>query len=426
MKTSATIYSLFITMLVFTMLLFSCDTENSLEPPFRSYFVKYYGGDGDQTAIDLLVNDDGTILLLGNWSLDLNADNRIYLIKTDPEGNILWEKKLGTSSDRAKDIERTNDNNFIILADHSTTDINIDIKLIRIDGEGTVVDSVVYGSPGNENSKTVTPLDDGGYIVTGSTEYDTARILDPSRPEDQSDIFHFRCNSNLVFDSFFWKGQYGPGTFDIGTRVIQYSPDLFYVFGSTNLVHPDNPNGNLNLVYYSINSGGTNSSPNYLGDFDNDTQSSYAMQVPVQLGGGYLVVGTESTPSGSVNLHVVKLRSPLLFDPANDEQFDYEIAVEARNLTSLSATAVVMGTRGYVLLANEARETGNNIWLTKIDQNGNQLWSASYGSEEDDDQGAAVVELKDGRLLVIGSVRLINNQYKIVLMKLNQTGQLSD
>ena len=76
------------------------------------------------------------------------------------------------------------------------------------------------------------------------------------------------------------------------------------------------------------------------------------------------------------------------------------------------------------MLANETRETGHNIWLTKIDQNGNQIWSASYGSEEEDDLGAAVQELDNGKIVIAGSVRLINNQYKMVLMKVNSEGHL--
>jgi hypothetical protein len=411
--------------IILTFGVVSCDNPNSLEPPFKNYFVKYYGGDGDQTGVDLTVNTDGSVILLGNWQSDPTSDSRIYLVKTDAAGNVLWEKKLGQPKDLAIDIEPTNDGNYIILANHETASANIDVKLIKISAEGSRLDSVVYGSTKNDLSKSLTSLLDGGFIVTGSTA-NTIVSPDPAKPEDQSDIFHYRCNSDLVFDSFFWDEQFGPGTMDEGAKVIQHAPGLFYVFGSTNLVHQGNPTGNKNLIYYSLDAGGSNGTPNFLGDFDNNTNASYIMQVPPELGGGYFVVGTETTSSGTISLHVAKLRSPLLFNTVNDEQFDREISVDARTLTSVSATPAVVGGQGYILLANEARETGSNIWLTKIDQNGNQLWSASYGSEEEDDLAAAVLELSNGKILVAGSIRLINNQYKMVLMKLNSSGQLME
>jgi hypothetical protein len=362
---------------------------------------------------------------LGNWQANEN-NSRIYLIKVDAKGDVIWEKKIGTRRDNAKDIEATLEGNYIILADHEVSSTNIDLKLIRISPDGFTLDSAVYGSSEIDISSTVTIIDDGGFIVTGSTSLDTTVIIDPNKPEDQSDIFHFRCNANLVFDSTFWKGQFGPGTIDLGTKVIQYSPNIFYVFGSSNQVHSGNSAANQNLMYYPINEGGENGTPNYLGDFESDTEASFVMEVPSELGVGYFILGTRSSSTGTVSLWGTKLRSPLLFNSINDEQFDREIAVDARRITALSATAVVHGSRGYLLVGNEARETGSNIWITKIDQNGNQLWSASYGSEEEEDFGAGVRELNDGKILIAGSVRLINNQFKIVLMKVNSTGQLTN
>jgi hypothetical protein len=402
----------------------ACDTENSVEPPYNNYFVKYYGGDGDQTAVDLIVNSDGTAVVLGNW-LSAPGQNQIYLLKVDATGEVMWERKIGTQRDKAKDIELTLTGHYVILSDFQKSESNIDLKLIRVSPEGVPIDSVVYGSSAVEISNSLTVIDDGGYIVTGSTTLDTTVIIDPNKPDDLSDIFHFRCNANLVFlPTTIWKPQFGPGTLDYGTKVLQFSAGVFYVFGSSNQVHVGNPGANQNIMYYPVNDGGQNGTPNYMGDFESDTDASAVIQVPGELGGGYLVVGTQSSPSGTLSLHVTRLRSPLSFNSVNDEQFDREIPVDARRITALSTAAVLQGDRGFLLIGNESRETGNNIWVTKIDPNGNQQWSASYGSEEEDDMGAAIRELTDGKILILGSVRLINNQFKIVLMKVNSTGQL--
>jgi hypothetical protein len=415
--------SLVLSLAVFAL---ACDTDKNIEPPSKSYFVKYYGGNGNQMGVDMIVKEDGEFLLLGNWQLDRD-ESRIYLVNVDTEGKILWEKLLGTHQDRAKDIEATSDGNYIILADNSDGS-STDVKLIRINALGEKIDSVVYGSPGNEDAKSVTRLLDGGYIVTGATEYDTTALLNPTNPDDISDIFHYRCNANMTFDKFNWYEQYGPGTFDEGTRVIQHTQDQFYVFGSSNQTHEGNPDGNLNLLYYAIGGGGIIQNLNFLGDFDNDTESSFVMQVPSSLGGGIFVAGTESTPSGSINLHVTKLRSPLQFNAVNDELFDRSIPIDSRKLRPIAAAASLSDTQGYLLLANDIQDDGtSNIWLTKIDQaNGNIIWSSHFGTDEEVDSGAAVYQLPDGKILLLGTIGLVNNQSKMVLMKVNSTGRLME
>lgn len=402
----------------------ACDTSSTIDPADKSYFVKYYGGNGNQSGVDMVEAGNGTYLLLGNWQVD-RTENRIYLVNVDDRGRIIWEKKLGTSSEQAKDIEPTGDGNFVILSDNSSGS-NTDIKLIRINAAGNKIDSVVYGSPGNENATSVTMLLDGGFIVTGATEYDTTFLLNPSNPDDLSDIFHYRCNSTLQFDNFNWYEQYGPGTFDGGTKVIQRSSGQFYVFGFSNQAHTGNTSSNVNLIYYGIGGGGIIQGLNFLGDFDNDTESSYVMEVPSELGGGFFIASTETTDAGSVNLHVSRLRDPLLFDSNDDEVFDQSIPVETRRLTAVSACPSLTGTLGYLLIANEIQDDAtNNIWLTKIDQsNGNIIWSTTFGTDEEDDRGAAITQLPDGRILVLGTVGLINNQSKMMLMKVNSTGQL--
>jgi hypothetical protein len=403
-----------------------CDTDNNVENPSHKYFVKYYGGDGNQAGVDMITKDDGDILLLGNWAPD-NDESRIYLVDVNAEGVIQWERKLGTSQDRARDIERTNDGNYIILSDVGPASAT-DIKLIRITPDGNKIDSVVYGSPGIENARTVTQLTDNGFIVTGATEYDTTNVLNPGNEDDLSDIFHYRCNQNLVFNRFNWYEQYGPGTLDFGTKVIQNKSDQFYVFGTSNQIHPGNPQGNLNMVYYSVGGGGIIQNVSFLGDFDNDTESSFVMQVPDALGGGLFIAGTESTSAGAMNLHVTKLRTPLVFSPSNDELFDTSIPIGSKKLSPVAGAASVHDIQGYLLVANELQEDGTtNIWITKIRQSdGGVLWSSTYGTDEKNDSAAAVQQLQDGTILVLGTGGLVNNQSKMVLMKLNFSGQLMD
>ena len=117
MKSSRLAYIVFI-FLVAVSLLYSCDTASNVEDPTKNYFIKYYGGDGDQEGVDIVVASDGFIYLLGNsTSLITTTGKQLFLVKTDAEGKLIWEKTFGGKYDEeAKDLELTADNRLVVLA----------------------------------------------------------------------------------------------------------------------------------------------------------------------------------------------------------------------------------------------------------------------------------------------------------------------
>jgi hypothetical protein len=407
------------------MIFASCDTDRNINRPEKNFFIKYYGLDGDQSAADLFVVEDG-IMLLG--TSELESVKRIYLVKIDFEGNLIWQKLLGGPADVARDIEPTNDGNFVILSTFEKTVDDFDAKLITVSPDGNKIDSVVYGSPKKDSPNSVTPLLDGGFIVTGGTQYDTSDF-NPEDPEAYSNIFHFRCDASLNFDKTNWYELYGAtAQFEVGTKVIQESANRFYVFGYSSQFHSGraSDDGKLNLLYYLIGGGGTiNSQPAFLGDFNQETRSAYVLQVAPELGGGIFQVGTRANTSGTITLQVSKLRAPLQFNSTDDEQFDKELEFVPRPVEAVSAASSAIGQEGFLVLSEEERNLGTkNLLLQKITLQGTHLWSVSLGSEEENDEAAAVKELPDGKIIVLGTVELGDNQTKMALFKLNADGRL--
>jgi hypothetical protein len=405
----------------------SCDSDKNIDPPEKNFFIKYYGLDGDQSAADLFVADDG-MLLLG--TSQLGSEKRIYLVKVDFDGNLLWQKLLGGPADVARDIEPTNDGNYIILSTYEKTVDDHDVKLITVSPDGNKIDSVVYGSPKKDSPNSVTPLLDNGFIVTGGTQYDTSDF-NPEDPEAYSNIFHFRCNASLDFDKVNWYELYGAtAQFEVGTKVIQESANRFYVFGYSSQFHNGrgSDDGKLNLLYYLIGGGGTiNSQPAFLGDFNQETRSAYVLQVPPELGGGIFQVGTRKNTTGTETLQVSKLRSPLQFNTTDDEQFDKELDIVPRAIEAVSAAASVAGQEGFLVLSEEVRNLDTkNLLLQKITLQGTHQWTVSLGSEEENDEAAAVIELPNGKIIVLGTVELGDNQSKVALFKLNANGRLHE
>src|SRR5690606_34719909 len=131
------------------------------------------GGDGNQYGVDMLPLDDGSFLLLGNYSHG-TLDTEIYLVRVDSDGEVIWEKRFRQfpgDNWNAKDLEATADGNFVILADFQRRfQSPMQFKLLRISAAGDLLDSASFGHPqANDFSRSVTTLSDGGFIVSGTT-----------------------------------------------------------------------------------------------------------------------------------------------------------------------------------------------------------------------------------------------------------------
>ncbi len=417
----------YFSIVLITVILFACDTPNNVDDPAESYFIKYFGGDGNQEGVDMLTLSDGSLMLLG--TSEFGGKKSIYLVKTDSKGNIIWEKTYSGTSDVAIDIEPAQDN-FVILARYEKSDSDHDVRLMLVSPDGNEINNVTYGMSQNkkEDPRSVTPLSDGGFIVTGSTQQDNSPAP-PVNPDDYSNIFHFRCDSKLVFDNVTWSELYGAvDKNEVGIKSYEISPTEILIFAYSDNAYTVGQLGKYSPIYYKVGAGALpNSNPTVLGDFAQNIQSNSVIKVDGTLGGGFLVLATRSNSLGTITLQASKLKEQIVFDANRDEQFDEEISFVSNPVNAISATTSLTAPEGFLLLGEEVRTLGTkNISLTKIDQSAIVRWTVSLGSEEGNDRAAAVSELLDGKILVLGTVELGDNQSKMALFKLNSTGRLHD
>lgn len=403
-----------------SVIVFSCDTDRTVTPPYSDYFLKYYGEDGNQQAVDMVVNNDNTFILLGTSSVGQG----IIVVKADDNGKTLWTKKLGSASDVPVDIEPTLDGNYVILSNYQRSVDNLDVTLIRIDGDGNKIDSVSHGTSANDYASSVTAVNDGGFIIAGKTEYN------PQPPNRKSLFLHFRCNSALVFyddKGGLWNDIDGYGTDAIAgdingcTKVYQNSSNSFYVFGYSNALTPNNAKSKIQLIYYQLTNQGDQAGVNFLGATDNDIQSAFVSYVPPALLEGYFVVSTVDKGTPASKLRVSKLKSPLHSTGISDTQFDQNVLGTLR-LEGVYATPSYTAPEGYLIAANKTDDKGQTVvLLTKVNQSGDELWSTAYGANKSD-LAAAVAELPNGKIVVLCTIQM-DVQTKIGLLKLNSSGQ---
>jgi hypothetical protein len=407
----------------------SCDTKGDFEGDFTNYFIKYYGEDGAQEGVDLIVNEEeGTLLLLGTTRLP-GGSSRILLVKTTADGTILWEKRLGGTAENAKDIEPTDDGNFFILSnmllgtDLTTNENLYDFKVLKVTPEGNKLDSMVFGNNGGawktQFINSLTPLSDGGFIVTGnSTDEDIFVEPEgtlPTPPPEQEDLVALAFNSDL---SFRWTTQSTPGEhFGSGIKVFEKNAGSYSWFSYSDKLSDDqNPSDNTYESNFNVfeltGTGGFIPAGSYAGGKIDDEVLKSVCRIP----GGFYEIGTTSklsvTTSGQ--LYFAKRTSDLALIE--------EGPIQGITGNFVAAAVTYSSSEGLLIAANEMGATGSTIRLIRTDLDNSAEWSVSFGSSSKTNIAATVAELPDGRILVLGTIEL-ETQKKMALIKVNPQGE---
>jgi hypothetical protein len=102
---------------------------------------KTFGGSHVDYGQSLGIAPDGNLYLLGTTqSFGQNGSTDLYLVKTDPSGERLWELAIGGDySDYGHCVRATPEGGCVILGDYQWADETKDMYLIRIDSLGNIV-----------------------------------------------------------------------------------------------------------------------------------------------------------------------------------------------------------------------------------------------------------------------------------------------
>lgn len=116
---------------------------------------------------------DGGYILTGYTFSEGYTHPRVWLVKTDAEGKLMWDTVFGGAwrSGIGHCVKQTTDGGYIIAGG---TDVygggqNLDAWLIKTDAYGNMVWHSSFGGEGEEFGWCVTQTTDGGYIISGYT-----------------------------------------------------------------------------------------------------------------------------------------------------------------------------------------------------------------------------------------------------------------
>lgn len=394
--------------IILFMILFACDTESSIEPYYEQYFIKYYGLEGDQVGVDLLVNDDNTFLLLGS-SMTTNGNSQILLTKADELGNEVWSYTYGEpQNEYAKSVILGPSGMILIAAVVEESDGGkTNGKIFKLNAEGILLDSAYIGTDGfDDDINGITLTQNQELIVVGSTE----NVLAPGG-SNTWDIFSIRMTLELdELPLSSWRRFYGYNEQDYGVQAFEKTDGSFLFFGTTNRFTQDNSqqDGFNMFVFPTDNTGIVSGAERYFGTLDNQE----SIQMIRTSDGGFAMIGTTTSASGGNSIFISRIRSN------NDFLNAFPLSVN----TNIKGSSIAESSGDYIISGTIDSNGTTDIYLARVSSTGLIKWENSFGGADFDVAGK-VAALNDGSIVTVGTVEL-ESQTKMCLIKTSNLGLL--
>ena len=186
-------------------------------------FYKMYSGNGYDYGQGIVETPNKDLLVTGSSSSFFDAPSQTFLMRIDSLGNFLWSRDYGgPESDWGRRVLYI-DNEAIFIAGYSNSfsQGDYDFNLIRTDLDGNQIWNKTYGSSSWEKVNDAALTRDSGVFMVG----ETLNTLDGA-----SDIMLVRTDKNGVE---LWSQQIGGAGEDFASDIIALNDSIFLVSGTT-------------------------------------------------------------------------------------------------------------------------------------------------------------------------------------------------
>jgi len=179
---------------------------------------KTFGGAGDDDGWSVTQTADGGYLVAGRTSSYGAGNADLWLIKTNASGNEIWNRTFGgAAKDEGFSVQATPDGGCVVAgctASYGAGDN--DVWLVKTDADGNKLWDKTFGGAGSDVAHSVVLTQDGGFAVAG---YTSAPGAGPS------DVWLIGTDAS---GNRLWDRKRGGGDDDVAQSIAQ-TPDGGYV-----------------------------------------------------------------------------------------------------------------------------------------------------------------------------------------------------
>jgi len=361
---------------------------------------KTYGGAAADTAPGETVQaSDGGYAILGDTNSFGAGGSDFWLIKTDADGNMQWNKTYGGAlAESSGDMCLTNDNGYAMSGyTQSLGAGGQDFWLVKVDASGNEQWNQTYGGTGNEYAYHVIQTLDGGYALLGQTS---------SFGAGGNDFWLVKTNSTGQME---WNMTYGGTGGDTGIHVIQTEDEGYALVGTTNSLGAGSNDAwfiktdAAGQVQWNMTYGGTG--------------VEFGQCLEQTSDGGYAIACiTTSFGAGSLDFWFVKL----------DSSGNAEWNMTYGGTGSDGPTHFIQTVDGGYAITGFTTTSDQNASLIKTDEFGNLEWNQTYGGTGTEVAYALLETSDGGYLLTINTNSFGAGGNDIWLVKTDELGVIPE
>lgn len=382
----------------------------------------------------VLPMDDGGFLLGGNItaaggevSQPVFGLNDFWVVRTDADGNVIWDKVFGGSgNDRLWSILPLSEGGYLV---GGTSDSDVsgnkttpnrgeeDFWLLKISADGEKIWERTYGGAQEDQLFIVRQFQDGNFLLGGWS----ASGISGEKTADSLGIYDVWALKINDLGEILWQRTLGGDRLD-NLYDATPTPDGGMLLGCASasgqtLTKTSKSKGWADFWIVKIDADGNAVWDNSFGG--NDVEQ--LEQILPLRDGNYLLVGASMSQLsgdrttqnfGGFDFWAVKIspEGQKIWDKAfGGNKFDGAFKV----VETLSGNLLLVGASDSPVSGTKKTPNlgGYDYWLVKADKNGNQVWEKTYGGNNYD-AATEIVQMNDGSLLLAGHSNSATSAYK--------------
>ncbi|NWG28723.1 MAG: T9SS type A sorting domain-containing protein [Ignavibacteriaceae bacterium] len=358
-------------------------------------WTKTFGGPLADAGNSVKQTNDGGFIIAGTTSSFGAGGQDIWLIKTNENGDTVWTKTFGgTSNDRASNVVQTNDNGYAIFGTtNSYGNGGGDFLLWKTDSLGNTEWFKTYGGITNEVANEGQQFPDSSYVIVGDSvgQNTKAWLIKTDK-----------------YGNFIWGRTIGSDSYGVGYygRSVQQTDDGRYAVGGIHsyLIYPP--------YYYSLNYFLSKVSSNgniiLIRNYEELGGMGVWGAIVKKLPDGNLILG------GSIRQYSGGAEKPWIVKTNQNGDIIWDKIILGSQYPAVLTSIEPTNDNGFIFTIY-----GPNISLLKCDENGNLIWEKIVGGSLYD-EAYSISQTNDEGFIVTGYTKSFGAGDKdIWIMKFN-------
>jgi hypothetical protein len=314
----------------------------------KCIWSRIWGGSGEDVGYFVQETRDGGFIVTGSTKSFTMGEELLWLVKTDGNGNLSWDKTFGgfvsSFGDGGWSVNETDDGGYITAGyTQSLGSGRKDLWLLKTDAIGSKIWDKTFGGREDDVGMSVLQSRDGGYIVAGRTA---------SFGKGGDDIWLLKTDSQ---GEELWNRTFGGKQDDASFQVVELK-DGYAVVGRTESGSDKN-----RIILIKVD-------PNGQKLWEKTYRGSSASSLQSTWDGGYIIAGRIDNKKTGRDALIIKT------DSTGSQEWSMTLGGSFDDI----GTYVIQSRNGSYTMAGITSSYGQgreDVWLVKVreDQNETQI-----------------------------------------------------